>query len=327
MKKLTSCFFILSLMLSLNIFGQVLGLNWDNDNDNLASIECKLYPIERKSFLPCHWLNEGQAIQGSESSSINWSGYAAFTGTSDAPNPTYNTVSKVFGSWIVPTVVPSEEGDTFSAAWLGIDGYINSVVEQIGTEHDVINGKPNYYAWFSLYPAPTQLIDGFPVNPGDVMEGKVSYKGQDGNGNDVFSLTIKNRTQKVKFSTIQHTLPGNPAHLSSAEWIVEAPGIVDPRIPCLNLAFLPLANFDTIFFQKCEATINGRTGSIKDKHWTFDAITMISNGIAKAIPSSLKKEDLSGSRSSKCNGSSSFSVAWASSGPFPYQVYCPPIVP
>lgn len=189
------------------------------------------------------------------------------------------------------------------------------MVEQIGTEHDVIKGLPSYYAWFSLFPAPTQLIEGFPVNPGDKIEAIVAFKGRDDCGNNIFRLTIKNCTKKVKFSTVQHTLPGNPAHLSSAEWIVEAPAIVVNS--CLGI--LPLANFNTIPFSNCEATINGRTGPINDKHWTFDAITMITVNpiISKAIPSPLGNSCFC-KRKGSC-----FSLNWQASGPFPFDLLCP----
>ena len=322
MKKVALSFLILSLMLTFNLIGEDA-----SDTDDFTTIECSLRFIERKSHSPYQHLAHTSMIQTTDSFSLNWSGYVAITGTSTYPNPTNDSVTRVSGSWVVPALIPNVNGDTFSSAWVGIDGYVNSVVEQIGTEHDVINGDPTYYAWFSLFPAPTQVIDGFPVNPGDIIEGRVVYQGQDDCGNSVFCLTIKNHTQKVKFSTIQHTLPGNPAHLSSADWIVEAPGIVDPRIPCINLAFLPLANFNTFSFHKCEAKINGRVGGIENKHWTFDAITMVSEGLIKSIPSALSREgSRHSSKSSKCKGNS-FDITWESPGPFPYEVYCPSIVP
>lgn len=314
MKKVAVSFLILMLMMTFN-------LKLDASNtDDFTTIEYPLRSIERKSHSLYQQLAHPPMIQEStDSLSINWSGYVAITGTSTSPNPTYNSVTSVSGSWVVPTLIPNVNGDTFSSAWVGIDGFTSPVVEQIGTDQFVINGDPTYRAWFSMFPAPTQLIDGFPVDAGDIIEGRVDYQGEDDCGNSIFCLKITNHTQKVKFSTIQHTLPGQPAHLSSADWIVEAPGIVDPRIPCINLAFLPLANFKKISFHKCETKINGRVGGIKNRHWTFDAITMVSEeGVIKSMPSSLK--------SSRCKGNS-FDVKWESSGPFPYEEFCPPIVP
>lgn len=309
--------FMLSLFTALNIYGSTQGSGIHSDD--LVRVKCSLRHIERRSGSVIHANNA--------STSVNWSGYAAITGTANDPDPTYGSVKDVSGTWIVPSLVSNPEGDTFSSAWVGIDGYVSPVVEQIGTEHDVIGGVPTYYAWFSLYPAPTQIIDGFPVNPGDKIEAKVSYQGQDTCGNDVFRLSIKNRTQKVVFNTTQHTLPGYPAHLSSAEWIVEAPGIVDQRIPCLNLAFLPLANFTSIPFGNCKTTIDGKSGGIKNKHWTFDAISMVTGKITKAIPTPLNIGCINyASEPKECKGDC-FKVNWENPGPFPYEVYCPPIVP
>lgn len=340
MNKMFFSFLIFSLMTTLSIKGEnTAGLAQKNFNlfafdseldsnaDSLTSIECTVHPIERKAHSHGNQqvVNGLRIIEANDSSSLNWSGYVAITGTSEKPDPRYNSVSHISGFWVVPAL-SGTQCDSFSAAWVGIDGYVNSVVEQIGTEHDLINGTPSYYAWFSLYPAPTQVIEGFPVNPGDEIEGSVTYKGQDDCGNSIFYLVIKNYTQKVKFSTIQHTLPGNPAHLSSANWIVEAPSIVDPRIACLNIGILPLANFGKISFAQCKATINGRSGAINNKHWTFDAITMTAQGLIKARPSDLYKCPCVFSNSSKLKGSC-FDVTWVSSGPCPFQVYCPPIVP
>jgi hypothetical protein len=109
--------------------------------------------------------------------SLNWSGYSAFTGTNANPNPTYDSVTGVLGSWTVPVLAASTGGDTFSSAWVGIDGFVSPVVEQIGTEHDVIDGVPSYYAWFEMFPADTQLIDGFPVDAETKLKRRLSTKG------------------------------------------------------------------------------------------------------------------------------------------------------
>ena len=75
--------------------------------------------------------------------STNWSGYAV-SGAADS-------VSKVAGTWTVPTVSTSTNG--YSAVWVGIDGYSSSSVEQIGTGKEVYGGKASYYAWYEMYPS------------------------------------------------------------------------------------------------------------------------------------------------------------------------------
>lgn len=307
MRKVILYAWIYLLITIVNVDGQgILDLKSDLDVDHLTPIECTIRPIVRKS---CTHVTHGAHLELNDSLSLNWSGYAAFTGYLDIQNPTYGSVTDVSGTWIVPSVVANPNGDTFSSTWVGIDGYNNSTVEQIGTEQDVINGSQNNYAWFDLYPAATQIIEGFPVDVGDVIEGRVRYLGQE-DGNDVFRLTIKNLTQRKKFTIVQQTQTGIPAHRSSAEWIVEAPGIISSSG---QLAILPLANFSSIAFNKCKTEIDGRVGSINNKHWTFDAIAMTSRTtrLIKATPSSLDSKG------------KSFVVTWDSSGQFPYELVQP----
>jgi Peptidase A4 family len=79
---------------------------------------------------------KGPAAVGWESS--NWSGYAE---TSSAP---YTSVS---GQWTVPTVTgPS---GSYSAAWIGIDGFNNDSLIQTGTEQDYSGGSGQYSAWWT----------------------------------------------------------------------------------------------------------------------------------------------------------------------------------
>ena len=71
--------------------------------------------------------------------SSNWSGYAE---TCKAP---YTEVS---GNWTVPSV--SGPNGSYSAAWVGIDGYTNSSLIQTGTEQDVSGtGQASYAAWWT----------------------------------------------------------------------------------------------------------------------------------------------------------------------------------
>ena len=80
------------------------------------------------------------------------------------------------------------------------------------------------------------------------------------------------------------------AERQSAEWIMEAPS---------SYSVLPLADFGTVDFFGCAATVNGVTGPIGDTAWQNDALTMeTSTGVAKAVPSALSPDGLD------------FSVAW-----------------
>jgi len=220
-------------------------------------------------------------IRNKNGTSTNWSGYAVET---NLASPANNAVSDVKGSWIIPAIdCTNATSNTYSSAWVGIDGYSDRSVEQIGTEQDCINGQPRYYAWYEMYPKPSFRIK-LPVNAGDNISAEVQYI-----GNNKFILAITNNTTNKTFTTTQRA----KALRQSAEWIVEAPWFG---------GVLPLADFGTINFTNSQATLNGHAGTISDSGWQNDPITMEnSSGSPKATPSSLSIDG------------SSFNIQWNSS--------------
>jgi hypothetical protein len=226
------------------------------------------HPRRKHQFQPRHDQLESRRLLTTVYST-NWSGYAAETNFS---SPAANAVTAVSGSWVVPTVTGSSKGgSTYSAVWVGIDGFSDSTVEQIGTEQDVINGVAHYDAWWEMYSSglqqPEQVISGMTIKPGDAITASVQYTGS---GN--FVLTINDTTRNESFPITQNTnTTQNPtAQLSSAEWIVEAPTVGGRQASP--------ANFGTVTFSNASATINNVTGSISNSAWQNDAIDMVSSG-------------------------------------------------
>jgi len=218
-------------------------------------------------------------IRNRNGTSQNWGGYAV---ASSLTAPQSGVVSDVKGTWKVPSLSPSDSSRTYSSAWVGIDGYSDNTVEQIGTEQDLTPDGPDYYAWFEMYPKFGYRILNFPVEAGDTISAEVSYI-----GNNRFKLTIVNVSQHVSFSINQRA----KARRQSGEWIVEPP---------YSGGILPLADFGTITFSDCSATLNGHTGSISDGAWQYDAITMAyHDGTIKAEPSNLTRDG------------AGFSVSWS----------------
>ncbi len=125
---------------------------------------------------------------------INWAGYVVETNLN---SPQQNAVTDVKGSWIVPTVSGSVHPDTYSASWIGIDGFSSNTVEQIGTDSNVKNGVAVYDAWYEMFPRPPVYLT-MTINPGDTMSAEVSYLGQ-----KMFRLSITDVTTGDSFSTIQ----------------------------------------------------------------------------------------------------------------------------
>jgi hypothetical protein len=160
-------------------------------------------------------------------SSTNWSGYAAASGT-------YTSVSS---SWVEPTGT-CRSGDQYSSFWVGLDGYNSSTVEQTGSEVDCTGSTPQYYSWYEMYPAyPVNFTN--TVRPGDHFTGSVTYS-----GTNTFTLKLSDTTRGWSH-TVTKTLSG--AARSSAEVIAEA--------PCCTSSggILPLANFGTVNFTGAKA--------------------------------------------------------------------------
>lgn len=246
----------------------------------LALVSNTLYGHASMRQIECQIIPE--IHRHSAARSTNWSGYAAVT---DLEKPKKKSVSKVAGEWKVPKVRKSS-GKTYSSIWIGIDGFGSSSVEQIGTEHDWVDGTQQDFAWFEMFPKGSYRITGFPVKAGDVIQAEVRYEGR-----GMFKMTLMNKTEGVFTVVPAEYSKAKKASRSSAEWIVEAPSN--------GTSILPLAHFDKVSFRKCRAKIQGKTGSINHKDWIGEKLVMSKqNMTVKAKPSSLRQDG------------ESFSVEW-----------------
>ena len=224
-------------------------------------------------------VGHGQVHRLYHGASTNWSGYAVET---NLQSPQTNAVTLVQSQWVVPAVSCPNRSSSYSSIWVGIDGYSDGTVEQIGTDQDCNRRNPVYYAWYEMYPQSSHTVS-LAVAPGNVMTALVQYT-----GNNSYTLTLNNVSTGKTFTTTQQLAN---AGRSSAEWVVEAPSSW--------FGVLPLANFGTANLTNSVATINGHNGTISDPAWQKDAITMVTNNnTVKALPSALSADG------------SSFSVAW-----------------
>jgi hypothetical protein len=161
------------------------------------------------------------------STSSNWAGYAAYGAS--------GKFSSVNATWVQPSVTCGSQ-DTYSAYWVGLDGYNSSTVEQLGTEADCSGGTPTFYAWFEMYPHPGYYINTVTVKPGDSYTASVTYQ-----GGGRFLLTLRDTTKGTSFGISQKL---GSAQRASAEAIVEAPW---------SGGVLPLADFGTANFSGADA--------------------------------------------------------------------------
>lgn len=200
----------------------------------------------------------------------HWSGYAA-TGKNGA-------FTSITANWTQPSADCSQTPTAYSSFWVGLDGYTDSTVEQIGTDSDCSNGAPKYYAWYEMYPKLSgQLVT---LNAGDSISATVST---DGKGNFTLSMSVDGtpQTPVTGFS--------KRAALASAEVIAEAPSRNHGPFGTLSLT-----HFSTVSFNSAQANgSNLYTFSPDEIVMTTDGT---STGTVKAQPSVLS--------------GGSFSVTW-----------------
>lgn len=208
--------------------------------------------------------------------SSNWSGYAE---TCSAP------YTGVGGSWVVPQV--SSPAGSYSATWIGIDGFNNSDLIQTGTEQDVSSGgTPAYAAWWTTSSnnfveqpitggcTPASSACGT-VQAGDQITANISQASQ---GSSQWTITISDGSTWSFTKALTYTGPG-----ASAEWIVEAP-TVGGRVGTLADYASPLTfNPDSI----AAGTISGSAspaltysdgGELVTGHGRFQSVASIPSG-------------------------------------------------
>jgi len=227
--------------------------------------------------------------------STNWSGYAVTGAT--------GSITIAQGSWIVPPVTCSSGEKSYSAYWVGIDGFTSTTVEQTGTDSDCAHGVPAYYAWYEFYPKASKDISKITVHAGDKIGALVSY------ANGKFKVSIEDFTTGKAFST---TGTVSAAARSSAEFIVEAPET------CIltKCTLTKLSDFGTAGFggdntgitaaMTCAVATTGAVASLGSYGAAVQEITMVSqssSSVVKSQPSVLSADG------------TSFTVQWMNAGP------------
>jgi hypothetical protein len=182
-----------------------------------------------------------------QSTSSNWSGYAATGGGFTSVTSTWTQPSATCGSTT-----------TYSSFWVGLDGDGSNTVEQTGTSADCSGGTARYYAWYEMYPK-------YPVNLSLAVRAKDSITGTVSvTGNGRYTLTLHNNTTGGTFST---TVKGHGSNYS-AEAIAEAPSS--------RSGVLPLTNFGSVSFS--QTFVNGQAIG----NFNPDRIDMVSGSTLKA---------------------------------------------
>jgi hypothetical protein len=197
--------------------------------------------------------------------SLNWSGFADTSATSTAADFT-----NVSGHWTIPAVScpsgPYRTSGAYIANWIGIDGFSDDTVEQLGTGAQCFEGVLYYYVWYEMFPAGT-VEEGTTAcindnvncpQPGDQISASVNVTpGTAGNNNYALSLTDHTRPQE-SFS-VTASCATTTCTDSSAEWVIERPAYE----PIAGLfQFVPLVYFGRSGFESGSLVANGKASSI-----------------------------------------------------------------
>ncbi len=170
----------------------------------------------------------------------NWAGYIA---ASDLLNPS-QTVTQINASWTIPQVTVSEN-DSFSAIWIGVGGFFDRSLIQVGSEQDSINGQAVYDLWYEVLPNDAVTLDALTVVPGANITASLALINPN---TGLWQVTVSNGTEQFQGTIIY------PSSQNSAEWIFERPTV--------NQSLATLANISSLTYTNCTATINNQTGPI-----------------------------------------------------------------
>jgi hypothetical protein len=234
-------------------------------------------------------------VGNGDNNSVNWSGYAV-TGAADS-------ITVAQGSWTVPAVTCASGEKSYSAFWVGIDGFSSTTVEQTGTDSDCAHGAPTYYAWFEFYPKASKDISTLTIHPGDEVAARVTF------ASGTFRIAIEDFTTGKAYSS---TSKVSGAMRSSAEFIVEAP----ETCVLLKCSLTKLSDFGTTGFGSdntgitaainCAVAMNGPLASLGSYGSAVQEITMVgqsNSSLVKSLPSALSADG------------TSFTVQWMNAGP------------
>jgi hypothetical protein len=191
--------------------------------------------------------------------SYNWSGFADAEAGS-------NKISSVNAEWVIPYVqCPGglyQYEDVINAQWIGIDGFTNGTVEQLGSATQCFEGAEYYYVWYEMFPQGT-VEEGPQVcinnnvdcpQPGDRIAASVTATPA---GN--YTLSLIDYTHPAESFSVTASCAPSTCLDASAEWIMERPAYALP----FGFQIVPLANFSPTGFSNGTLTSGGKTTDIE----------------------------------------------------------------
>lgn len=233
-----------------------------------------------------------QEVTNTLLSSGYWSGYAKPTSQS---GQYYNSVS---ATWQLPKVAWGQTtynpyGYEYNTAWVGIGGWGDSGLIQMGTESIVTAaGAVTNYVWYELYPDVSHTIP-YSAGAGDTITSSITcvsncVPGQTQTWNMKMTDQTRGWTWNQNFNFA--------SSMASAEWILETPRYGST---------LPLNNYGKITFSNAMA--NGVNPNLS---LAANSITMSTSGGQTSNPA----EAVNGNTFSTCYGYGSFTPCTTTTG-------------
>ena len=163
---------------------------------------------------------------GGEALGTDWAGYAA-TGAS---------FGRVTATWTQPAVPAARRDQVSSSFWVGLDGFDDRTVEQIGT---TLGGD----TWYEMYPLPVERLH-MVARPGDVMTATVTRSAP-----HEFVLSLVDHTSRASATTTQRNADADATSaevVAEAQWWDKTPFGGFSRVQFTRCAVdgLPLSSFD-----------------------------------------------------------------------------------
>jgi hypothetical protein len=203
-----------------------------------------------------------------------WSGYA------DVACPTC-ALRYVSADFTLPHLNTAKSpNNSWASHWVGLDGFGNSTVEQVGIDTSVQNGVDYYYAWYEMFPAPTQVY-ALAASPGDNIQVSVYTV------NGTYYLSLNDTTLGAGFNATATVPSGYTGQDKTAEVITEAPSEL---MSDGSLVPLPLADYGQVNYNNATVTSRGGThgGLGSGSLWNGYAVKMVgASGATLSAPSGL----------------------------------------
>ncbi len=196
----------------------------------------------------------GRSVAGQ---SRNWSGYVA-TGVSG--------FSCIEATWVQPKVRCRGTSIQSAVYWVGLGGFDQRALVQVGTESVCDHGVVTMSAWHESLPRERFSIrTGLPISVGDRIWGQVRWI-----GGSRYRISLADLTNRRRFAVevVNKTLKR-----TSAEWIVEAPTGGCPS----RCHTLKMPDFGTFRFSGAWTTIGSVRRQLDADRFTHSIETMVNS--------------------------------------------------